>query len=199
MNILSESRTFLGLTPEWAGVMVSAAALIFAALGYRQLIKSKGDTDAQIKSLAVQAAETAAVAKHMATIAQLQRNQTDALRRKEMPRLKIMNDGIHNGNNYIGITLINLGGKIEMLKVIYDPKDILFVCEENDKSVEPNGKIHFQWSVAADGRLNTIPNLAARLTYTDVFGYDYVQVVNRPNLHEPVKISQPHQIPLFEK
>ena len=44
--VFSDSKTFLGLTPEWAGVIVSIFALFFAWLGYRQLIKSKGDTEA---------------------------------------------------------------------------------------------------------------------------------------------------------
>ncbi len=176
-----ESRIFLLLSPEWAGVIVSATALIFAVLGYLQLIKSKIDTENQIQSLAKQAIETGKVAEQMAAMAMMQKKQNEAIRKNFRPRLRF--DKSSSGNNYIGVYLTNLGGRIEILTASYTPEYLLFVCPENGKSVEAGATVHFQWSI-----VNPPPGwnqkvFSVNFSFNDIYGFTYQQTITRTVKH----------------
>lgn len=191
MILLSDSRTFLYLTPEWAGVIVSIFALFFAWLGYRQLIKSKGDTEAQIKSLADQAKETAKVAKHMETMAKTTVDNQRAIRIREMPWFNSNGSELTHGNRSLTVGLYNMGQTpaIDCIIENLNPASSSFPVIAKPR-VNPGDSFPINWFHEQP----TISDVRAYITFKDSYGKRYRQDINMfgaaATIHPAVEITE---------
>jgi hypothetical protein len=167
--LISESRTFLHLTPEWAGVIVSVFALFFAWKGYQQLIRSKVDTQAQIKSLAEQALETGKVAKSISELATLTHFTHEAARTHAIPCFKLENYTFHNHTGIV--SLRNVGLSPAILVRMDSESGIVpkFKLGEHD-FVQINGKINLDWPQS-----DSDDKVQYWLWFSDSFQARYVQ------------------------
>lgn len=180
MILLSDSRTFLYLTPEWAGVIVSVFALFFAWRGYRQLIKSKSDTEAQIKSLADQATETAKVAIHMSELAHATRQEQDAARINSMPWFKFEKYDLYGINkSVVSITLRNVGESSALhVRMSNAPGNVGTLLIEKFSRVPHNETIKLIWEgeEGPHGLHNRM--VEGCIWFSDSYGARYVQRIH---------------------
>jgi len=174
MIMLSNSQTFIGLTPEWAAVIVGIIASVFAGLGYFQLIKSKADTQTQIRSLAEQATETRNVATSMAELAQSTNRTQEASRVNAMPWFKY-GDYNFSGteSNKITITVSNIGLSTAFhVRMRNDPGSNGDLIPEKHNRVATDEKVRFVWEGSPGIEQGKVE---ACLWFSDNYGYRYVQ------------------------
>lgn len=166
--LLIDSRTFLGLTPEWAGVMVSLIALIFAALGYRKLIKDAKDVQSEISALN----ETA---KNMASLATSSQHSQDASRKLSMPWLKHDSFSFHQETLQVIIKNVGLSSALLLrTESVNNTTDTPASFEKYEQDrLNPGETIALRWH----GQPNNIAHGMVQICiwFSDHHGARYVQ------------------------
>ena len=173
---------------DWLNFLVGTAALVVAAFGYKELIKSKKDTDQQIQQLTRNANETS-------RIASLQYESQESERRLLLPRFKYSDYSYYVGpeNKMICyITLTNFGKSpaIDVKSYVSDEK--LDFTGVNGTFIISGEQIKLTWHSKPGQKINE--SIETRVYFSDSFNIRYIMALEitaegKLNFYEALKVN----------